>query len=318
MASSLIGPIVGGLFASNSADEASDAASGASRDAINLQREMFNRQIDLTAPQRNAGNAAMDRLGHLLGLSRNGFGQGMQAPNSPQAMPRVRQSNPLAALIPEMASPEFVRGGGPESWGDEVRGGMLPTGRMITNPDIEEGVTAQYGNPTPIYESPDGQLGAEGEFGALMRDFGLGDFEKDPGYQFRQEEGEKAMRRRASASGGIYSGAAMKDAMRFNQGMATDEYGKAFDRFQVNRTNKLNPLFSLAGMGQQSSNTLGQAGQGMANQIGGYQLGNANMQGAAAITRGNALNSAFQNAWQGYQNRQSPSFGWANKPSIDD
>jgi hypothetical protein len=316
MATSLIGPIVGGLFANQSAGKAADSANRATDEATRLQREMFDKQIELTAPSRNAGNAALNRMGHLFGLTRKGFGAPQQQQQQP--MPMAGQ-NPLMGMLNQRLEPEQL-GGGAEYWSGQ---GASPTGQIqrglpMTSAEIQGLIASQYGNPTPITEATPDEYGTDEEYGSLMRDFGLKDFNTDPGYQFRQDEGNKAMMRKASAGGGIYSGAAMKDAMRFNQGIASDEYGKAFDRFQVNRTNKINPLMSLSGMGQQSAGVLGAAGQSMANQVGGYQLGNANMQGAANITRGNALNSAFQNAWQGWNKPNQANFSWANKMSIDD
>lgn len=310
MASSLIGPVVGGLFANRAADKAANAAQAGTDAASRTQMEMFNRQVELTAPQRNAGNAAMNRMGHLLGLTRKGFSSPTQSPPYQNQLGRLAQMAPLnrQEMPGQWTSPEFGMDAEPTR-----------TNGMQTNADIENFIASQYGEQQPQNNQPLEEYGTDDEYGSLMRDFGAKDFEKDPGYQFRLDEGNKALQRRAAAGNGVYSGAAMKDALRFSQGLATDEYGKAFDRFQVNRGNKLNPLFSLAGMGQQGVSALGQSGQNVANQIGGYQLGNANMQGAASITRGNALNSAFQNAWQGYQTRQQPyAFPWANKLSVDD
>lgn len=65
------------------------------------------------------------------------------------------------------------------------------------------------------------------------------DFQQDPGYQFRMEEGMKAIDSGRSASGSRLSGGADKDRMRFAQGLASEEYGKAYGRqrgeFESNR-----------------------------------------------------------------------------------
>lgn len=54
------------------------------------------------------------------------------------------------------------------------------------------------------------------------------EFEADPGYQFRLEQGEKAINRGASARGNVLSGATMQALGNFNSGLASQEYG-AFD-----------------------------------------------------------------------------------------
>jgi len=51
-----------------------------------------------------------------------------------------------------------------------------------------------------------------------------GGFEQDPGYQFRQEQGEQAIGRMAAAQGGRLSGRTLKEMSRFNQGLASQEY----------------------------------------------------------------------------------------------
>lgn len=61
--------------------------------------------------------------------------------------------------------------------------------------------------------------------------FSQTDLENDPGYVFRQREGEKALQRGAAAKGLSLSGGALKDLSRFNQGLASDEYGKAYGRY---------------------------------------------------------------------------------------
>jgi hypothetical protein len=107
------------------------------------------------------------------------------------------------------------------------------------------------------------------EFGKYARDFSMKDFEADPGYGFRMSEGMKAIERSAAARGGLLSGATLKGITRFGQDTASAEYLNAFNRYQTNRANQLNPLQSLMGAGQTSANTLsgamGQTGQGMSN-----------------------------------------------------
>jgi hypothetical protein len=116
-----------------------------------------------------------------------------------------------------------------------------------------------------------GEYPTDADFGKYAGDFSMADFEADPGYGFRMSEGMKAIERSAAARGGLLSGATLKGAQRFGQGLASEEYTNAFNRYQTNRSNQLNPLQSLMGGGQTSTNMLsnaaGQAGQGMANSM---------------------------------------------------
>jgi hypothetical protein len=98
--------------------------------------------------------------------------------------------------------------------------------------------------------------------------FGMQQFQADPGYGFRLAEGQKALDRQAAARGGLISGAALKGAQRYGQEMGSQEYTNAFNRYQTERQARLNPLQSLAGMAQTSTNQLGQAGQTYATNAG--------------------------------------------------
>ena len=98
--------------------------------------------------------------------------------------------------------------------------------------------------------------------------FGMQQFTADPGYGFRLAEGQKALDRQAAARGGLISGGALKAAQRYGQEMGSQEYTNAFNRYQTERQARLNPLQSLAGVGQTSVAQLGQAGQAMATGVG--------------------------------------------------
>lgn len=104
-------------------------------------------------------------------------------------------------------------------------------------------------------------------YGSLSRNFSMSDFQADPGYAFRMSEGMKALDRQAAARGGLISGPALKAAQRYGQDLASQEYLNAFNRFQTNRTNLLNPLQAIAGTGQTATNTLSQAGQNMGTNV---------------------------------------------------
>lgn len=98
--------------------------------------------------------------------------------------------------------------------------------------------------------------------------FGMDQFQQDPGYAFRLSEGMKTLERGAAARGGLMSGATMKGLQRYGQDLASQEYTNAFNRYGIERERRLNPLQSLAGVGQTSTNQLAAAGQNYANAAG--------------------------------------------------
>jgi hypothetical protein len=142
-----------------------------------------------------------------------------------------------------------------------------------------------------------GDASAEG-YGSMARPFGQKDFEQDPGYAFRQSEGMRALERSASARGGLLSGGTLKGIQRFGQDLASQEYGNAFNRFQVERAARLNPLQSMMGSGQSAANMMtsaaGQAGQGIA----GSQLGAGQARASGYVGQSNALAGALSDIGQ--------------------
>ena len=67
--------------------------------------------------------------------------------------------------------------------------------------------------------------------------------EEDPGYQFRLQEGLKAIRRQGAAGSGGRGGATMKALTKYGQGMASQEFANAYDRavgrYQMDRANTM-------------------------------------------------------------------------------
>lgn len=134
--------------------------------------------------------------------------------------------------------------------------------------------------------------------------FSMEQFQQDPGYQFRMREGLKALDRTAAARGGLLSGAQLRGVTRYGQEMGAQEYTNAFNRYQAERQARLNPLQSLAGMGQTTASTLGQqAGQyGQSMAQGAAQMGNIRASGY--MGQANALTGALGQGLNYYQNQQ--------------
>jgi hypothetical protein len=123
--------------------------------------------------------------------------------------------------------------------------------------------------------------------------FTMDKFQADPGYGFRLSEGQKALDRQAAARGGLISGGALKAAQRYGQEMGSQEYTNAFNRYQLERQARLNPLQSLAGVGQTTANTLGTSGQQMASTVGEAQQNAAAARASGYVGQANALTSGL-------------------------
>ena len=176
-------------------------------------------------------------------------------------------------------------------------GGIAAQNRLLTylglTPAEGSGVTVDPNDPN---------------FGRYTGDFGMKDFEADPGYNVRLSEGMKGLQNSAAARGLLSSGSTLKGITDYGQNAASQEYGNAYQRYQTNRANQLNPLTGILGMGQTAtnnvSNAAGQLGQGLGQAAAATGAANA----SSYINSGNALNSALSggvNAYMGYNNMQA-------------
>ena len=254
------GSLVSGILGSSSSKKAAQSQERLGRESLALQREMFNRQIELQEPFRQGGMAAQQQLMYLLGIGSPSDYQAQSASAAP----------PAAATRPTGATGPFA--------------GLL---NFMNRQMGVQGTQPVAPSTRPAFSGP------TGEFGSLAKPFGMDQFEADPGYAFRQSEGMKALERSAAARGNLLSGSTLKGVQRFGQDLASQEYLNAFNRYQVERAARLNPLQSLMGAGQSSANTLtgaaGQFGQYGANTL--QNIGNARASGY--IGSANALSGAL-------------------------
>jgi hypothetical protein len=134
--------------------------------------------------------------------------------------------------------------------------------------------------------------------------FSMNAFQADPGYAFRLSEGQKALERSTAARVGLQSGAALKAAARYGQEMGSQEFQNAFNRFQAERSARLNPLQSLAGVGQTSTNALGQAGQSYASGAGEALGAGAQARASGYMGMANAIGGGL-NQYMNYSQNQA-------------
>jgi hypothetical protein len=107
-----------------------------------------------------------------------------------------------------------------------------------------------------------------------------------PGYQFALSQGLKSTQNSAAARGLGTSGAALKGAASYAEGLAQNTY----------QANLLNPLQSLATLGESAASQTGNLGtQGVANAGAGI-IGAGNAGAAGIVGAGNAAASAFSAA----------------------
>lgn len=123
--------------------------------------------------------------------------------------------------------------------------------------------------------------------------FGMQQFQQDPGYGFRMSEGMKALERSAAKRGGLLSGATLKGIQQYGQDLASQEFQNAFNRYQREREARLNPLQSLANVGQTSAQSLGGGAQTLGQNLGNLAMTGAATQGQAGLAAANVRASQY-------------------------
>lgn len=190
---------------------------------------------------------------------------------------------------------------------------VFDTNQANAAPWLKEGQTAL------------GQLaGMTGPGGSLLQPYGKSfeaptgvTEENDPGFQFRLQQGMKALQNSAAAKGQAQGGAALKEAERYGQDYASNEYSNVYNRalqgYNTNynvwandQGNTFNRLAALSGAGQTAVAGLNSAGQSAASNAAGINQSNASAlgglatSGAASLGAGivgatNAVNSGIGN-----------------------
>lgn len=110
-----------------------------------------------------------------------------------------------------------------------------------------------------------------------------GGFTATPGYDFRLQSGQDSINALAGARGGLFSGKTLQDLSKFNQNIASDEYGAYLGR-----------LGGLVDMGQASAGNQAQAGNAFAAGASNALAAKGNAASAGAIGVNNALQQGLQ------------------------
>lgn len=106
---------------------------------------------------------------------------------------------------------------------------------------------------------------------------------ESPQYQFALQQGQQAVDRNAAARGTLFSGAHTKDAMRFGQGLASQQFQNYF-----------NNLSSLASRGENAATGQGNLGARYAGQNNALLMNAADIRGNVGIYKA-GVNSRFAN-----------------------
>jgi hypothetical protein len=263
LGASAIGGIANAAQSGSASRRAVDASTQATQENNALAREIYGQNRQTLAPFVNQGTAATSYINQLLGI----------------AQPQQQQ--------PQMGG---------------MGGGFNADAYLQQNPDVaqEFGRQNQYQTPQSYaqfhYDTYGKNEGRQAPMmgGSLTPTAPAGDamqgfdaFRNSTGYNFRVNEGQRAITNNAAVRGMLNSGATLKGLTRFGQDIGSQEFG-----------NYLNTLLGQQSLGANAASA--QAGQAtnFSSQVQANNAANASNVGNAALARaGN--NTQFLNSLLG-------------------
>ncbi len=303
------GAVAGGLLSAGAASDAADAQLAASNRAVDLQERIYDQSREDLEPYRLIGTTALQRYGDLL--------LGPQATgNTLQSQQLQDQINQLNTEIGNLSTP--AQGYMPAS---DIRQRLIDMGRSADEAAttaqsyFESGKTIdQHGRVVDIAElstgAPDPALNElvtqrdnlQSQLAALSNpsteptapDYSA--FYKSPGYNFRLQEGEKAIERAMASRGLRNSGRSLKDLAAHNQGLASEEYNAYMNR-----------LANAAGIGQTATQNTAALGANYASNAASGISAAGDARASGYVGSANAVNSTLDNLF-----KISGQAGWFN------
>lgn len=243
-------------------------------------------------------SAGTSLIGGILGKKSANKAAQIQKQAADKAAADAKASGDRAGVLATTAAGNAARGV-QQATGDanKTLADTLAEQRGLQNPYVQSGQTATQGlmDLAGMFK-PGGQYGGEFSFDPTK-------IADDPGYQFQVAEGMKALQRAQAARGQVLGGGAVKDALRFSQGVAStstnDAFRRALETFNANRENALralSPLSQVAQMGQNGANALTGALSNYGSQASSNIIGAGRYAGDVDINAAQFTGSADMNA----------------------
>jgi len=264
-----VGAVAGGLISAGGAKSAANASAAASDRSSAVQQQIYGENKQTLAPYVQTGLPATQQINALLGLApttsttdwsayANANPELMAAFNAQQQNPYYGYGDVLSGIYGKFNLPGSTTGAQDlstfaQQW-HQQHGGDLGAYTTTTNP----------------------QTAANAAFDM---------FRNSSGYDWRLKQGMNALNSGYAGAGTIKSGAAMKAAVDYGQGQASQEFG-----------NYLNSLGNQQGVGLQAAGAQANVGVQAANSLGNIYMTNGANQAQAAIAGANALGGGLAGA----------------------
>lgn len=293
------GSLLSGGLGSSSAKKAASKARQMAREAI-ARQEAAKQEIGFDLdPYVTGGGDSQRKLSYLLGTS------------DPQGKQSYTFSDFLQYNLSKLRDMGFK---GSKIEAQATADATKQYQRYMDQGQDNEATKKNYGFRDLIDKPLDT---SDGKFGSLLDPFTNEDFVQDPGYNFRQQEGEKGVNRALAARGGFDSGAALKAIARYNQDFASNEFTNAFNRDASTKGRIFDFLSGDANRGLSATGTKGNVFMGAANaqnqaaQTGTRDANDYSVMGANALNNG--LQSAIGNLIYGMERNRGVT---SNNPYV--
>ena len=272
------------------ATQSADTQAQAAREALALQEKMYERQIGLQEPYRQAGLTGQNRLMTLLGLR----GQQPTEISGGGIMGDIGRAASRAASGPYVGGDATSADFGKYAK-DFSMAGFDPSSLMrnFQASDFQQ-------DPGYAFRLKEGQKALERSAAARGGLISGGALKAATGYgqEMGSQEYQNAYNR-----------------FQANRAVQAQEYGNAFNRYQTERANQLQPLGNLMASGQSAASNMGSAaGQygtaganlltGAGQAIGAGQYGAGQSIAAGQLGAGNTMSNALGTIGSAYQTNQ--------------
>lgn len=155
---------------------------------------------------------------------------------------------------------------------------------------LQYGYGGAPGSYTPSQSSAGG-------YGSLLSPFTIDTFHQmSPAYQFQLQQGMQGSLNGDASQSGALSGAARKDLMGYNQGMANTAFNNAFNQYQTQQGNVYNRLMGMTQLGQNAAANTGQQGTALAGNMGSAYANAAAANAAGIVGSTNAITGSINTA----------------------
>lgn len=236
-----IGSLGSAAMSAGAAESAAQTQAGAAEQSAELQMQMYNQNVQRLNPYVQSGYGAMNELDWLMGV--------------PSSQPGANGSTG--------AGTSGTAGGG-------GTGGLNALFGQGATPGSGTG-----GGATPFQGT--------GVYGSLTSPFNptMAQLSQTPGYQFTLGQGLMATQNSFAAQGLGSSGAAMKGAAQYAEGLASTTYQQQFNNYWAQNQSIYNELMGMSGLGENAAAMVGNNATAT-----GQSVGNTLTSGAAATAAG--------------------------------